>query len=255
MNPLRNCICCVLVFSGVTFGQAGSTGQSESTQGRTTQAPSAQSDQRLKLAPGSVIPAELVKTVDAKKASTGDEVQAKVTQDLKADNGQVVVPKDTKMVGRVTDVQARSKENQQSQVAIVFDHAVLKDGSNVPLPMSIQAVIAQAAFRGNANAATDNASQPASQPGGGVSPGGTNPRAVGTGSGGSAPTSNTPDMSTGGTQTPAAPALTANTQGVVGMSDMKLSSAANSNNGSVISSEKSNVKLESGTLLLLRVSQ
>jgi hypothetical protein len=36
-----------------------------------------------------------VKTVDAKKASTGDEVQAKVNQDLKADNGQVVVPKDT----------------------------------------------------------------------------------------------------------------------------------------------------------------
>lgn len=253
MNLLLRYVCCGVVLSGVALGQGSSTGQSGSPQEQ-AQAPSAQSNQRLKLAPGAVIPAELVKTVDAKKASTGDEVLAKVTQDLKADNGQVVVPKDTKMVGRVTEVQARSKENQQSQVAIAFDHAVLKDGSIVQLPMSIQAVIAQAALRGNTNAA-DNPAQPMSQPGGGMSPGGTNPRAMGTGSGGSAPTANTPDMSTGGAQAPTAPPLTANTQGVVGLPDVKLSSAANSNSGSLISSEKSNVKLESGTLLLLRISQ
>ena len=107
MNPLRRVICCALVFSGVAFGQGLATGQSDSMQGRPAQAP--QSDQRLNLAPGSVIPAELVKTVDAKKSSTGDEVQAKVTQDLKADNGQVLVPKDTKIVGRLMEVQARSK--------------------------------------------------------------------------------------------------------------------------------------------------
>ena len=252
MNPLRRFICCALVFSGVAFGQGLATGQSDSMQRRPAQAP--QSDQHLKLVPGSVIPVELVKTVDAKKASTGDEVQAKVTQDLKADNGQVLVPKDTKMLGRVTEAQARSKENQQSQVALVFDHAVLKDGSNVSMPMSIQAIIAQAALRGNTT--SDNAPQPMSQPGGGMSPSGTNPRAMGAGSVASSPTSNTPDMSAGGPQTLAAPpVLSANTQGVIGMSDLKLSNTVNSNSGSVISSEKGNVKLESGTLLLLRVSQ
>jgi hypothetical protein len=255
MNHLRRVICCALVFSGVALGQSSPTGQNDSTQGTGAQRASTQPDQRLKLAPGSVVPAELVKTVDAKKAGMGDEVQAKVNQDLKADDGQVVVPKDTKLIGHITEAQARSKESQQSRVAIVFDHAMLKDGSNVPLPMSIQAIVSQAALRGNANATPDNASQPASQPGGGMPSGGTNPRAMGTGGGVSAPTSNTPDMSSGGAQTGTAPAVTAATQGVVGISDLKLSSTANSNNGSVISSEKSNVKLESGTLLLLRVSQ
>jgi hypothetical protein len=255
MNPLRRAVCCALVFSGVAFGQSSPTGQNDATQGTAAQRASTQPDQRLKLAPGSVIPAELAKTVDAKKAGMGDEVQAKVNQDLKADNGQVVVPKDTKLIGHITEAQARSKDSQQSRVTILFDHAVLKDGSNVSLPMSIQAIIAQAALRGNANSTSDNTSQPMSQAGGGMPPGGTNPRAMGTGGGVSAPTSNTPDMSSNGAQTETAPVVTAATQGVVGISDLRLSSTANSNNGSVISSEKGNVKLESGTLFLLRVSQ
>lgn len=69
-----------------------------------------QSNQALRIAPGTVIPVELTKGVDAKKAKTGDEVDAKVTQDLKAGNGEVVVPKDTKVVGHVTEAQARNKE-------------------------------------------------------------------------------------------------------------------------------------------------
>src|SRR6201997_5302769 len=96
-----------------------------------------------RLAPGSVIPVQLTKTIDAKKAKTGDPVEAKVTQDLKTDNGDVLVPKDTKVVGRVTEAQARSKDQKESQVGIAFDHAVMKNGGDVPLPMSIQAVISQ----------------------------------------------------------------------------------------------------------------
>ena len=56
-----------------------------------------------RLAPGSVIPAELTKTVDAKKVKTGDEVVAKVTQDLRNNAGTIIVAKDTKIVGHVTD--------------------------------------------------------------------------------------------------------------------------------------------------------
>jgi len=39
------------------------------------------------------------------------------------------------------------------------------------------------------------------------------------------------------------------------MSNLKLSPAPNPTQGSVVSSEKNNVKLDSGTLLLLRVNQ
>ena len=59
--------------------------------------------------------------------------------------------------------------------------------------------------------------------------------------------------------TPAAnnqrPPITGDTKGVVGFSNMTLSAAANPAEGSVVSSDKGNVKLESGTLMLLRVNQ
>src|SRR5690242_3529965 len=93
-----------------------------------------------RIAPGSVIPVQLTKTVDAKKAKTGDEVVAKVTQDMKTQTGEVLVPKDTKVTGHVTEAQARTKDEKQSELAIDFDHANLK-GQDVQLPMSIQAVI------------------------------------------------------------------------------------------------------------------
>jgi hypothetical protein len=53
----------------------------------------------------------------------------------------------------------------------------------------------------------------------------------------------------------ARPPITANTQGVVGISDYKLSTGGNAAQGSIVSSDKSNVKLESGTFMLLRVNQ
>lgn len=62
-----------------------------------------------RIAPGSVIPVQLTKTIDAKKAKTGEEVVAKVTQDLKTQTGEVLVPKDTKVIGHVTEAQPRNK--------------------------------------------------------------------------------------------------------------------------------------------------
>src|SRR5579884_1897705 len=84
-----------------------------------------QAANHVKIAPGSVIPVQLAKTVDAKKAKTGDEVVATVTQDMKTNNGDVLVPKDTKVIGHVTEAQARSKEQKQSELGIAFDRAVI----------------------------------------------------------------------------------------------------------------------------------
>src|SRR5882672_3737929 len=71
-----------------------------------------------RIAPGSVLPVSLTKTIDAKKVKTGDEVVAKVTQDMKNNAGDVIVAKDTKVVGHVTEAQARSKEQKESEVGI-----------------------------------------------------------------------------------------------------------------------------------------
>ena len=50
------------------------------------------------------------------------------------------------------------------------------------------------------------------------------------------------------------PPINAQTQGVIGISNLSLQ-PANGAQGSVMTSEKNNVKLESGTMLLLKVNQ
>jgi hypothetical protein len=205
----------------------------------------------LKIAPGSVIPVQLTKAIDAKKIKNGEEVTARVTQDMKTTSGQVLVPKDTQIIGHVTEAQARSKEQKESQVGISFDHAVVQ-GNQLQVAMLIQAVIAPP----SPNAAGSNddrgpASPSTSPPmGGGARPGG--------GGGGSAPQGQQPNLPQSSGSSDAGqsnrPQITASTQGVIGMDDVKLSTAAQgSPQGSVLSSEKNNVKIEKGTLLLLKV--
>jgi hypothetical protein len=228
--------------------QGQSTAQSAANQ--------AQASNSLKIAPGSVIPVQLSKTVDAKKAKTGDEVVATVTQDLKANSGAVVVPKDTKMIGHVTEAQARNKEQKQSELGITFDHAVVK-GDQMQLPMSIQAVIAPPS--NSPSAAAPDAPSPSAAGGNSGSSPTTGSRTTGTGTGTTpAPQPNYPSggASEPASQNEARPPITGNTQGVIGMSDVKLdSSSQNSQQGSVLTSEKNNVKIEKGTMLLLRVNQ
>jgi hypothetical protein len=205
-----------------------------------------------KIAAGSVIPVQLTKTVDAKKVKTGDEVEVKVTQDMKAQSGQILLPKDTKIVGHVTEAQARTKDQKESQLGITFDHAVMKEGGNVSLPALIQAVIAPP------NQNPDNGN-PLSQGVGAQSGSGSRTATPGpAGAGGASPpqapqaSSNQSDASAGNSSNPQ---ITASTQGVIGISNYKLSTPGDVTQGSVVSSEKSNVKLESGTLMLLRVNQ
>jgi len=211
-----------------------------------------------RVAAGSVIPVSLTKTVDAKKAKTGDEVIATVTTDLKTDSGQILVPKDTKVVGHVTQAQAHSKEQKESQVGIEFDHAVMKSGGEMQMPMSIQAVI------GQQNQAVQNGGGGGGSYGSQAGGSGSVPSGAGRsgmGGGGSAPSA--PVSSSGGTgnmpndiPTNSQPQITDKTSGVIGISDLKLDSASTTpNQGSVLTSEKNNVKLESGTLMLLRVNQ
>lgn len=201
-----------------------------------------------RVAPGSVIPVELTKTIDAKKAKTGDQVEAKVTKDLKSNNGELIFAKDTKVMGHVTEAQPRSKEQKESQVGITFDRAVMKNGSELQVPMSIQAIIGP---QNNPNSA--------GQPAEGMSAAGTGSTSgrssgMGRSSGQSMPSGSSAPPSDTQSENNARPPITAQTQGVVGISDMKLESAGQAQ-GSVVSSEKNNVKLDSGTLLLLRVNQ
>ena len=209
-----------------------------------------------RIAPGSVIPVQLTTTIDAKKAKPGDPVTAKVSMDLKTNGGEVIVPKDTQIVGHVTEAQARSKEQKESQVGIAFDRAVLKDGE-IPLPMSIQAVIAPPS--NDANNSGGGQGAPATGGNTATSPMGGGRSASAGGAGQTQPSSTAPNaVPTEGAdnqqQGSARPQITGNTQGVIGISNLKLEAGQNATQGSVLSSEKNNVKVESGTMLLLKVN-
>jgi len=227
-----------------------------SVSGKNRQVQAANSGQ---LTSGSTFQAELVKPIDARKSKPGDEVVAKTTQDVKSD-GQVVIPKGSKLIGKVTEAKAAGNGQSDSQVGIAFDHALLKDGRQVPMAVGIQAISTSQA---EAAAAADDSTMTS----GNVSGMAGASRSAGRGAlGGAASTAgglaSTTGTAAGGALNTAhaanaggAAGLTSNSQGVIGMSGMSLSSAGSSatSGSGVISSRNSNVRLDSGTRMLLRV--
>jgi len=228
----------------------------------------AQAASASRLQSGSTVQAELSKPVDVRK-KPGDEVIAKTTQDVKSD-GKVVLPKGSKIVGKVTQAQARAKGQDESQLGIAFDHAILKDGTQMPVSFAIQAV-------GNSEsaasaAAADDSAMMAGNAGGmaiGSGSGAAGSRGglvggVGSTAGGVANTTgsvagstlHTGNVAGANTGTNVAGGLTSTSQGVVGMPGMTLSTAASSSTtaGSMITSSSSNVRLDSGTRMLLRAN-
>jgi hypothetical protein len=264
--------------TSVSASQSGAQAQSQTgaqsaTQGALSSqsgSQSAQAGESSQLASGSTIHAALMKPVDARKNKAGDEVVAKTTQDVQS-NGQVVVPKGCKLIGHVTEAKAKGNGEAQSTMGIAFDRAILKDGREVPMTASIQALAsaqqsASAAMSDDSMMADEAASGMASTGGavasrgaatGGGLVGGAG-RAVGT-TGGSLV--NTASSTTGGTVqgvgsgTSATGALSSTSRGVVGLNGLQLSSvASNSTQGSLITSTQRNVHLDSGTQMLLLVS-
>lgn len=229
------------------------------------------------LASGASLQAELTKPVDAKKAKAGDEVSAKVTQDVKSD-GKVVIHKGTRLVGHVTEAQARTKEQARSTLGIAFDKAVLKGGEEVSFNSVIQAIgppvqanVSTAADENtNLGAAPPMSGAPRTGNGGLV--GGVTSAAGGavsgaTGAPAGAVTGAANDTVSGATRTAggltAQGNLTSASQGVIGLQGLALNtptavagsgSASGSAQGSVISSTSRNVKLDSGTQMVLRVT-
>jgi hypothetical protein len=69
---------------------------------------------------GTKITAELQSSLDAKTAKPGDEVSARVTQNVK-ENGRVVVRKGDRLVGEVTEVKSGAEANGGSALGVTFN--------------------------------------------------------------------------------------------------------------------------------------
>ena len=227
---------------------SSSAGQAaEASQGSSAQ----NAENATGMASGTTIPAELTKSLDAKKNKQGDRVEARTTQDLLS-RGQVVVPRGAKIIGHVTAVQPRAKGESSSMIGIAFDQLVMKGGKTLPMNAAVQAIakpVQTALIGGSGN---EPMSESGGMPGGmhgsvgaGAGRTGGYPSSTpGTGAPASPPTDTTssPDQGPGG--------LSSGSSGVVGLKDLALSQGAQ---GSVISSDSQNVHLDSGTQLILRV--
>jgi hypothetical protein len=208
------------------------------------------SDAAFALASGTVLSTELSKPLDARKSKANDKIEAKIAVDLLA-HGQIVIPRNTKIIGHVTQAKARSKVSPDSLVGITFDRMLMKDGRQVPLQAAVQAIarpLQLAPSMGNVPSA-DNSSSTTS-----ISPA----RRPTMGSSSSSPSitpnypssdpENAPDPQ--GSNSSTVSPLTPSSHGVVGIRALTLET---SGAVSLLSSSTENIHLDSGTQLILRV--
>src|ERR1700729_3093965 len=88
---------------------------------------------------GSLLYAELSKAVDAKKAKAGDPVTAQLVADVLS-HGKIVIHRDAKLIGHITEAQPYSKEKPESRLGIVFEKIILKGGQEVPFDSVLMAL-------------------------------------------------------------------------------------------------------------------
>ena len=77
--------------------------------------------------------------LDSKTAKPGDPVVLKTTQKMKTADG-TEIPKGSRLVGHVTEVQAHEKGHAESHMGLEFDRAELKGGQSMAIHSMIQSV-------------------------------------------------------------------------------------------------------------------
>lgn len=213
----------------------------------------AQTAESSALKPGTTIRVTLQKPLNSKKTKSGDQVILKTAESVKSD-GHEVVPKGSKIIGHITEVKAHTMENPEASLGIVLDHATLKDGRDVPLHISIQAV---APAEGGAEPTMSMTPATAAGSGGGMGPvtgpltGGPNNPNGGTPNQVASPESplQSPadDLTSNGELTPTCRGVLRIEGVMLAKEDPKL--------GSMIVSQNRNIQLDIGTQMMLRVPE
>jgi len=193
------------------------------------QTPPAAAPQATSDKPHGPMPAQLTKSLDSKKMKEGDEVTGRITADIRSRDG-TTIPRDSKLIGHVTEAKARSKGDPQSALGIVFDKISLPGGKDLAIKGVIQAV------GPNPSAGAQNAAN--AGPGPGMMAG---HEGQGTGT--------TPPPMPNMAPTPQAgtPILNGQSKGVVGIRNLELGE------NSVLFSSGKEVRLDSGTQMIVLV--
>lgn len=204
----------------------------------------------------SAINVVLDSSIDSKKAKQGETVKAHVAEAVKSPDNSNVLPKGAKLTGHVTRASARSKGDSDSTLGIQFDKAELKGHEERSLTgMMLEAVAAPS------ETPTSFGGGPSGAPSSGGGTATNNPSMSGsrgtrqdTATPQSGQRSTYPGAETGPEGPSATGPLPPNARGVYGIEGLSL--ARNPGNGeTVITSKGKNVRLDSGTRLLLVPAQ
>jgi hypothetical protein len=149
---------------------------STSTRATGSTASTIQGGQVFSSATNAAVDAQLQNSIDVKKAKVGDEVVLKTTKAIKQ-NGETIIPKGSNLIGRITEVQQRSKDNGMSKIGMVFDRI---EGKNLAAPITasiisitnVQAASSVGDTLGSSVSGSSQTSGSASTSGGGSSGGG-----------------------------------------------------------------------------------
>ena len=77
--------------------------------------------------------------LESKTAKVGDRVVLKIADKAQTSDG-TILPRGSRLVGRVTQVQAHDSDRAIAQIAIAFDHAELKNQQSIPVHTLIRTV-------------------------------------------------------------------------------------------------------------------
>jgi len=208
MNRISMVVLGVVLAASLCYGQASTSAP--------TQAPAA-------IGHGS-FSVKVSKTLDSSKLKEGDAVEVETAGSFKLADG-TLVPKGSKLTGHVTAAKARSKGDQDSQLAVTFDKLNVGNGKQLSIKGMVQAVFPPA-----------DEADPAMAGGQAIS------HAAGLGA---PPTDSKMGVSTESSNAPQ-PAMDPKSVGVQGMHGLEL-------NDGVLSSKGKNVKLGDGVRMIVRV--
>lgn len=239
----------ILALAAMSWAQvsapANSPDQATSAQAQSSAAPADA------LAPETLLPVELSKALDAHKIKINDRIEARTATDLLA-HGQIVVPRNTRIIGHVTEAKAHTKSSPDSKVGITFDRMLLKDGREVPLQLSVQAIARPLQYGYSPEGNLPRADRPAGMS---TAPGQRGP--IGDASNSGPPSSFPGDlapipdpMAPNGSGISTSVPLSPTSKGVIGIKGLALDT---SGSVAVLSSNTANVRLDAGTQLILRV--
>ncbi len=99
---------------------------------------------------------QLESKLDSKTAKAGDQVVLKTNQKIKTADG-MIIPKGSRLIGHVTEVQEHSKQQAESHMGLEFDRVELRGGQSMAIHSIIESVQPSPAAAAAASMADESA--------------------------------------------------------------------------------------------------